>query len=64
MVKKIDPIKQTELFKAMKSSEHYEDDAAIVECIEEMRRYVRDGQNPEEVLHDEGFEPDYFWDII
>ena len=32
--------------------------------ITEMKIRVRDGENPEEVLYDEGFELDYFLDIV
>lgn len=35
------------------------------EIIAEMRRRVReDGDDPEEVLYEEGLEPDYILDII
>lgn len=57
-------IKNTDLFKAMKSSGRYEDDAHIIERIEDMRAEVKNGENPEELLHDEGFEPDYIFDIM
>lgn len=31
----------------------------------EMRQRVRDGEDPEEVLHDEvGLEPDYIWELM
>lgn len=32
--------------------------------VREMRDLVDDGENPEEVLFDYGFEPDYFMDIL
>lgn len=34
------------------------------ELIKEMRERVLEGEDPEEVLYDEGFEPDYVFDII
>jgi hypothetical protein len=57
------PVK-TDLFKAMKSSENYLDDEDILEAIEEMRKEVLEGADPEEVLRNEGFEPDYIFDIM
>lgn len=60
----IKPINQTELFRAMKSSGYYEDDDAILDTIEEMRQEVIDGRDPEEVLYEEGFEPDYIFDLL
>lgn len=32
--------------------------------VEEMRERVYEGENPEDVLYDEGLEPDYIFDII
>lgn len=32
--------------------------------IEEMRQRVIEGADPEDVLNDEGLEPDYFFDIV
>lgn len=57
-------ITKTELFKAMKSSNNYDDDNSIIEAIQEMKKMVSDGEDPEEVLHDEGFEPDYIFDLL
>ena len=34
------------------------------ELINFMKELVNEGENPEEVLYDEGFEPDYIFDII
>lgn len=34
------------------------------ERLEEMRQSVLDGMDPEQVLADEGLEPDYYNDII
>lgn len=36
-----------------------------VEIFREMRRDVLEfGADPEEVLHDQGLEPDYIWELI
>lgn len=56
-------IENTELFKAMISSGRYLRDDAL-ETIQQMRDNVADGENPEDVLNEEGFEPDYIYDII
>lgn len=32
--------------------------------IDEMQERVLAGENPEEVLYEEGFEPDYIFDLI
>ena len=32
--------------------------------VSELKERVADGENPEEVLHDEGLEPDYIFDIM
>ena len=35
------------------------------ELIDEAKQAVRDGGDPEEILHDDfGLEPDYFWDLL
>jgi len=57
-------IKRTELFAAMRSSGNYEDDLAIIDIILEMRERARNGGDPEELLYEEGFEPDYVFDLI
>lgn len=57
-------IRSTELFRAMLQSGDYDDAAEVVEIIQEMRDSVAGGENPEEVLHEEGFEPDYIFDIV
>lgn len=54
----------SELFKAMQQSGHYENDNDILETFNEMRERVSNGEDPEEVLYDEGFEPDYILDLI
>lgn len=34
------------------------------DAINEMRQRVMDGEDPEELLHEIGLEPDYIWDIL
>lgn len=34
------------------------------DLVDFMRELVQDGEDPSEVLHDEGFEPDYILDLI
>jgi hypothetical protein len=34
------------------------------ELQKEMRQRVKDGEDPEEVLYEEGLEPDYFYDLL
>jgi len=34
------------------------------DLIKEMRERAEDGEDPEELLHEIGLEPDYVWDII
>ena len=34
------------------------------ELRKEMRQRVKDGEDPEEVLYEEGLEPDYFYDLL
>lgn len=35
------------------------------EMVEDARKRVAEGEDPEEVLHDEfGLEPDYFYDLL
>lgn len=55
---------RTELYRAMLSSGNYEDRRAILDTMLEMRQRIRDGEDPEEVLYEEGFEPDFVLDLI
>ncbi len=56
-------IESTELYAAMRARGDFHDDA--IRTIEAMREDVAfNGQDPEEVLHSEGFEPDYIFDIL
>lgn len=34
------------------------------DLIQEMKERVMDGEDPEEVLHEIGLEPDYIWELI
>jgi len=34
------------------------------EAIEEMQNQVLEGEEPDEVLHDNGLEPDYVFDLL
>lgn len=34
------------------------------ETVRDMQQRVMDGEDPEELLHEIGLEPDYIWDII
>ena len=34
------------------------------ELIDEMRALIDEGEDPEDVLHDEGFESDYVFELI
>lgn len=34
------------------------------ETIRDMQQRVIDGEDPEELLHEIGLEPDYIWDIL
>ena len=49
---------------SMKSCGRYYNDREIIDRVLEMREEVRDGADPEEILHDEGFEPDFIFDLV
>ena len=34
------------------------------ELVQELKKQVSEGEDPEEVLFNEGFEPDYIFDIL
>jgi len=57
-------ILHTDLARAMKSCGRYQDEREIIDTILDMRSQVRDGEDPNEILHDEGFEPDYIFDLF
>ena len=56
-------IKRSDLYKSMIACGRY-DNNEVVTRILEMREDVRAGQDPEEVLYDEGFEPDFVFDLL
>ena len=56
-------IKLTELHKAIMSRDDCTEEQADV-LVQELREMVREGEDPETVLYDEGFEPDYVFDIL
>ena len=46
-------------------NDKYENKYSIVEdIISEMKERVQSGEDPEEVLYDEGLEPDYVFDLL
>jgi len=55
--------KLTELCLAIMNREDFTQEEAE-EVIQEMKERVKEGDDPEEVLFDEGFEPDYIFDIL
>lgn len=48
----------------MLASGYYESAQEVHEVIAEMKERVRNGEDPEEVLHEEGFEPDFVYDLL
>lgn len=54
----------SELFTVMRESGEYDSDDEIREEIREMRKRVREGESPDDVLFEYGLEPDYFLDIM
>lgn len=52
------------LRQAMIESGKYADEAEVDATIAEMRKQVAEGEDPDEVLHEEGFEPDYIFCLI
>jgi hypothetical protein len=55
--------KLTELCLAIMNREDCTQEEAE-DVIQEMKERVKEGDDPEEVLFDEGFEPDYIFDIL
>jgi len=55
--------KLTELCLAIMNREDCTQEEAE-DLIREMKERVKEGEDPEEVLFDEGFEPDYIFDIL
>ncbi len=56
-------IVNTELYAAMISCGRYTHEEAV-DTIQSMRDEVENGEDPDELLHEEGFEPDYVFDIL
>jgi len=52
------------LIKALINNESAESIEEAREIIAEMRERVADGEDPEDVLHEYGLEPDYVFDIL
>lgn len=50
------------LLQALISQGNSRDEA--LEIIRDMRERVMDGEDPEEILYEEGLEPDYVMDIL
>lgn len=59
----MNPVIKTKLYSAMIESERYTDSEAKL-AIADLRARVENGEDPEEVLHEEGFEPDYVFDLM
>lgn len=54
---------ENELVKIFMERDDLTEDEAM-ELVEEMRQRVYEGENPEDVLYEEGLEPDYIFDLI
>jgi ArsR family metal-binding transcriptional regulator len=54
----------TQLESALISSEQAEDLKEAREIVKEMKERVNDGEDPEEILHEHGLEPDYIFDLL
>ena len=52
-----------ELLKALMVSQDLTREEAI-EIINEMKERIYEGENPEEILYEEGLEPDYVLDLL
>ena len=52
-----------ELLKALMASQDLTRDEAI-EIINEMKERMYEGEDPEEILYEEGLEPDYVLDLL
>jgi len=55
--------KETQLHRALMSGHNLNFEEAH-ELVVEMRLRVEDGEDPEEVLYEEGLEPDYVFDLM
>lgn len=59
---KTSTMKKNSLYKTLEKQGH--DEETIIEIIEEMVLCVLNEEDPEEVLFDNGLEPDYIMDLI
>lgn len=59
-----DLFRTTELYKAMRTCGDYETDDDILDELACMLEEVDSGYDPEEVLYERGFEPDYVLDLL
>lgn len=57
-------LRGTDLFKAMMSCGRYESENHAMAKILDLRERAAKGEDTWELLHEEGFEPDYAFDII
>lgn len=55
-------MKKNSLYKTLEKQGH--DEETIIEIIEEMVTSLEEGEYPEDVLFDNGLEPDYILDLI
>lgn len=55
-------IKKTELFKIL--ADKYRSEIEAYEIIDSMVQEIENGENPEELLFEEGLEPDYVFDLL
>lgn len=53
----------SDLRDALVSGGHYEE-SEVDEAIAEMYQRMQEGENPEDILYEEGLEPDYVFDLI
>jgi len=53
-----------ELLRALITSGQAENIKEAKEILKEMKERFNEGEDPEEVLHDYGLEPDYVFDIL
>lgn len=53
----------SELRDALVSGGHYEE-SEVDEVMAEMYQRMMEGENPEDILYEEGLEPDYVFDLI
>ena len=57
-------IRKTELFRNMLNYARFGNEHEVIEAIVSMREEVSNGADPEDVLYDEGLEPDWVLDLL